>query len=80
MNRILRLSQVELLTGRSKSWIYSAMPNGDFPRQIKLSPQAVGWLESEVEQWIVKRIEAAEKVNQTNKCGCVSNNQEEMRA
>ncbi|MFI0458548.1 MAG: helix-turn-helix transcriptional regulator [Candidatus Thiodiazotropha endolucinida] len=57
MKRILRLPQVIDRTGRSKSWIYDAMKTGDFPPQVKLSKQAVGWLEADIDQWITKRIE-----------------------
>jgi predicted DNA-binding transcriptional regulator AlpA len=28
---------------------------GDFPSRIQVSPQAVGWLESEVDHWIASR-------------------------
>ena len=29
---------------------------GKFPRRIKSSPNAVGWLEHEVEEWIAARV------------------------
>ncbi|GGG52598.1 hypothetical protein GCM10010964_44670 [Caldovatus sediminis] len=32
---------------------------GEFPRRVTLGPRAVGWLESEINQWIAKR--AAER-------------------
>lgn len=59
MQRILRLPQVKDRTGRSKSWIYEAIDNGEFPPQIKLSKRTVGWLESDIEDWISKRVVAS---------------------
>ncbi|MEW8288265.1 MAG: AlpA family phage regulatory protein [Candidatus Thiodiazotropha endolucinida] len=78
MKRILRLPQVTDRIGCSKTFIYDAMKNGDFPRQIKLSPQVVGWLESDVDKWIADRAESAKTPNLTD--GCVSNNRGGMHA
>lgn len=50
--RLLRLPQVMDLTGLSKPTIYRMIEAGDFPRQRKLSPRTVGWLEQEVLEWI----------------------------
>ena len=32
------------------------MQNGDFPKPINLGPRAVGWIESEIEEWLIDRI------------------------
>ena len=55
--RILRLQQVRERTGLGKSSIYAKAATEDFPSQIKLSARAAGWLESEIDEWITKRIE-----------------------
>ena len=57
-NSILRLSKVREKTGLSRSAIYDLQSKGLFPQSIKLSPygSAVGWIESEVHQWIQARI------------------------
>ncbi|MCY4046115.1 MAG: AlpA family transcriptional regulator, partial [Cellvibrionales bacterium] len=39
-------------TGLSRSTIYERMDEGTFPKQIQLGLRAVGWLESEVEDWL----------------------------
>jgi prophage regulatory protein len=41
-------------TGLSKSYIYALAKEGKFPQSIKLveGGTAVGWLESDVDQWI----------------------------
>jgi prophage regulatory protein len=56
---ILRLPQVKSRTGLSRSSIYLRMANGEFPESISLGGRAVGWLEHDVDEWIVTRIEAS---------------------
>jgi len=54
--KILRRREVEALTGKSRSSLYRDMEAGTFPRPIKLSEKAVGWVESEVLAWMQARI------------------------
>lgn len=54
---ILRRKQVEFRTGLSRSTIYLRMKNGTFPKPINLGARAVGWLENEIEAWLISRIE-----------------------
>jgi len=54
---ILRLPQVIKRTGLSRSSIYLRMVNDEFPKSVSLGGRAVGWLEKEVDEWIVERIE-----------------------
>jgi len=54
--RALRLRQVSQLTGLSRSMIYQMQADGRFPQRIKLGERAVGWLESEVRDWLATRI------------------------
>lgn len=56
---ILRLRQVQLRIGLSRSTIYSMIKNGKFKAPIKLGPRAIGWLESDVEEFIIQRINAS---------------------
>ena len=56
-NRILRLPIVIELTGLSRSTIYLHIKNGVFPKPISLGRRAVGWLESDIQQWLDQRIE-----------------------
>ena len=53
---ILRLPQVILLTGLSRSAIYDMIAKGDFPKQLKLTSRSSGWVEAEVQSWINGRI------------------------
>jgi prophage regulatory protein len=54
-DRFLRLKAVREKTGRSKSQIYA---DPDFPKPIKLGKRESAWLESEVQAWMVSKIEA----------------------
>ena len=54
---ILRRNQVEDRTGLSRSTIYLRIQEGTFPRPISLGARAVGWLEHEIEAWLVACIE-----------------------
>ena len=49
--RILRLPAVRRRTGLSRSSIYLRISQGRFPKQISLGERAVGWVESEVNEW-----------------------------
>ncbi|MBU3020254.1 AlpA family transcriptional regulator [Alteromonas sp. McT4-15] len=58
--RILRLPEVKAKTGFGRSTIYALMASGEFPRSIRIGARAVGWLESDIDQWIeTRRIGAA---------------------
>ncbi len=54
---ILRLPDVRTRTGLSRSTIYQRIAEGHFPKPISIGLRAVGWLESEIEEWLKLRIE-----------------------
>lgn len=56
-NSILRLNEVIKLTGLSRSTIYAYIERGEFPAPIKLGLRAVGWLASDIQNWIQERIQ-----------------------
>jgi len=56
---ILRRKQVEVRTGLSRSTIYQYVKDGAFPKPVSRGPRAVGWLESEVSEWIAGRVRSA---------------------
>jgi len=59
---ILRRKQVEARTGLSRSTIYLRVSEGTFPRPVRLGGRrAVGWIESEIQQWLEQQIEASRK-------------------
>ena len=60
-HRILRLPAVKASTGLSRSTIYLRVAGGQFPKPIKLGPRAVGWLESDVDEWLSRQIECSQE-------------------
>ncbi|MDH4555701.1 AlpA family transcriptional regulator [Pseudomonas sp. BN417] len=56
--KIIRLSGVIETTGLARSTIYKLIGEGGFPRPIPLVGRSVGWLESEIQEWIKGRIAA----------------------
>ncbi|MCZ4372310.1 AlpA family transcriptional regulator [Vibrio diazotrophicus] len=56
VNRFIRLREVMSMTGLSKSSIYDYMNLGLFPTTISLGSRSVGWVESEIEQWMDNQI------------------------
>ena len=56
---ILRLPVVKENTGLSRSAIYARISEGSFPKQISLGGRAVGWLESDIQNWIKQRLAAS---------------------
>jgi prophage regulatory protein len=57
--KIIRLPEVKNTTGLSRSTIYLYMSKGIFPASISLGSRAVGWIESDIEQYLDDRITAS---------------------
>ena len=53
--QILRCSEVLARIGLGKTTLYKLIGRGEFPRPVRLGPQAVGWKESEVAEWLESR-------------------------
>jgi prophage regulatory protein len=56
---IQRIRIIKGRTGLSRSSIYKKMSDGTFPRQISLGLRSVGWLESDIDDWIASRVQAS---------------------
>jgi prophage regulatory protein len=54
--RILRLPEVKKRVGLSRSSIYQAIQRKVFPSPIPLGARAVGWLESDIAEWLASQI------------------------
>lgn len=61
LQSFLRLKQVTILTGFSRSWIYDAIQRGDFPAPISIGARAVAWSEQSIAEWQAQRIEQSSK-------------------
>lgn len=53
---IWRIAKVLKSTGHKRTGYYDAMKRGEAPRPIPLGPKTVGWLRSEVEDYIQSRV------------------------
>ena len=62
--KFLRLPEVKDRTALSRSSIYLRISKGTFPKQIDLGGgRAIGWLESDIQQWIEQRVAESRKEN-----------------
>jgi prophage regulatory protein len=57
--RIIRLPQVKERIGLSRSTIYSLIQQKKLKAPISLGARAVGWLESDISEFIEQRIKAS---------------------
>lgn len=70
---MLRLPDVMARTGLSRAAIYAkanpknALYDETFPRVVKLGGKASDWVESEINEWLLKRIEQRNQQHQTRK-------------
>lgn len=54
--RIMRLKEVMSVTGFKRSSVYKYIAIGTFPKPVPLSERAVGWVSTEIEDWVKARI------------------------
>jgi prophage regulatory protein len=59
--KFIRLPEVKNKTGLSRSSIYLRMSNEEFPQSISLGSRAIGWLESDINEWLEKCIATSKK-------------------
>jgi prophage regulatory protein len=59
-DRLVRLPEVERLTGLRKSAIYDQMKKGNFPRSVKCATRAAVWSEAAIQSWIAARVAGEE--------------------
>jgi prophage regulatory protein len=55
--KILRLENVIVRTGHTRSTIYRDMNNNNFPKPISIGIRCVGWIESEIDSWVANQIQ-----------------------
>lgn len=61
--KLIRLKNVIDCTGLARSTIYKYIDEGIFPKSVSLGGRAVAWVESEVQEWILERIEERDLQN-----------------
>jgi len=57
--RLIKLPEVMQRTGKKRSTVYANVKAGLMPAPIKIGEKAVGWVETEIEEWIASRIAAS---------------------
>jgi prophage regulatory protein len=56
VGRFLRIDDVIVTTGLSRTTIYRLLAAGDFPPKIALTIRCVGWWEADVSAWLSDRL------------------------
>lgn len=51
-DKIIRMPAVMAKVGLSKSVIYNMIRRREFPAQIRLGENSVGWLEADIDEWV----------------------------
>ena len=59
-DRLIRLAEVETLTGLKKSSLYGLTRAGKFVKPIRLSSRCTAWSHAAVQAWIQARITESE--------------------
>jgi prophage regulatory protein len=54
-DRILRDAEVGAQTGTSRTTRWRLIKRNQFPAPVKISENAIGWRESEIQEWIRSR-------------------------
>ena len=64
-SRVIRMSGARTKTGLCTSTIYDLISRGIFPRPFPLVPggRAVGWLEADLDSWLIQRKHESEQPN-----------------
>jgi prophage regulatory protein len=60
-HQIIKLPSVINIAGISRTSIYNRIEDGTFPKQISLGERSVGWIKSEILEWINSRIKARDE-------------------
>ncbi len=55
--RLLKLKDVMHMTTLARATIYQYIREGNFPKPISLGARNSAWVESEIEDWILEKIE-----------------------
>lgn len=59
LDRFIREEEVRRITGLSRTSRWRLERRGEFPRRRRISGNAIGWLASEIQEWVKQRAGAA---------------------
>ena len=60
--RILRCKDVIKKTGLPRTTIYDMVRDKIFPSPIQLGPRTTGWVEEEIEKWLLEKVRMRDEV------------------
>ena len=55
--RLIKIKEVIKMTSLSRATIYKYMADDSFPKPVSLGVKSVAWVEDEVENWVMDKIE-----------------------
>jgi prophage regulatory protein len=55
--KLIKLKDVISTTGLGRSTIYKYIANNSFPKPVSLGAKSVAWVEGEMQEWIMDKIE-----------------------
>jgi prophage regulatory protein len=59
--RIIGLREVLSRTSMSRSTVYLLQKNGEFPKSVSITERRVGFVESEIDDWLNAKIASGRK-------------------
>ncbi len=59
--RIIGLREVLSRTSMSRSTVYALQKIGEFPKSVSITDRRVGFVESEIDDWLKAKIESGRK-------------------
>ncbi|AHC81977.1 DNA-binding protein [Pseudomonas monteilii SB3078] len=65
-DRFIRIKEVISVTGLARNTIYRRMREGTFPRQIRLGPNSVAWLQSAISEWMSFVVESGSSADKSS--------------
>ena len=55
--KLIKLKTVMDCTGLARSTVYKFIAEDRFPKPVKLGARMVAWVEGEIQQWILERLD-----------------------
>lgn len=66
MEKIIREAECLKITGLSRPTRWRLEKADQFPKRCQISPHIVGWLSSEIEEWMKSRLKADQSPSSAN--------------
>lgn len=63
MDKLIRPKKLQSILGISEATLYRRMKAPDFPSKVRISKQAIGFYESEIQDWIEAQKEQPETIS-----------------